>query len=238
VSALDFLKPEFRSPEEIREGIATVTGQQPPKTPKGYLGRAGEGVAKAAHKYGVNPAYLWGIYGTETSYGSNIARSAAGAEGPFQFLPSTAREYGYPLTANLSGHVTDWTVFDKQAEAAAKLLVAYGYKRNPRRAIESYNAGPASPAGSARTYYESVVRHAQTYARVGPAGSDAVAKEKITEEGKSPGGLKVPGGGPLSGLVGELLAGAGGLLVTGVLLIAGMVLVAFGIFTALKPRAA
>jgi TP901 family phage tail tape measure protein len=74
-------------------------------------------IEEAAKRYGVSPATLLGVYGTETSYGKNISTSSAGAMGAFQFIPSTAKEFGYPLT-----NKPNEFQFKEQAEAAAKYL--------------------------------------------------------------------------------------------------------------------
>lgn len=55
-------------------------------------------VSDAAKKWGVPEEILDGVFGIETDFGANSATSSAGAVGYFQFLPSTARMYGYPLT--------------------------------------------------------------------------------------------------------------------------------------------
>lgn len=55
-------------------------------------GRAGT-VLKAARYYHVPVALLWGVYGIETDFGRNVSTSSAGAQGPFQFLPSTWQSY-------------------------------------------------------------------------------------------------------------------------------------------------
>jgi len=201
-------------------------------TPQSYLSRSASAITRAAERWKVSPAYLWGIFGAETSYGAGIARSSTGAMGPFQFEPATARAYGYPINANTHG-ITDWTAFDKQAEAAAHLLHDYGFKSGnsaaTKLAIERYNAGPSVRPGGVRSYYDSVIKHAQTFRTVGPGGSEETTKAAVHEAAETP-----SGGGAGAGLVSEILAGAGGLLVTGVLLIAGMALVAFGIFAALR----
>lgn len=198
------------------------------RTPQSYLGHAGEVIAKAAHAHGVNAAYLWGIFGVETSYGSKIGRSATGAEGPLQFEPGTARAL-HLTVKNTSGQITDWGAFANEADAAARLLVQYGYKKNARKAIEAYNGGPGNVGSHAtREYYESVLKHGGTYSRVGPGGIEPEEKAKAISEGETP---KAEGAG--AGLIGELIAGLGGLLTTGVLLIAGMALVVFGLITAL-----
>ena len=55
--------------------------------------------------------------GVETDFGRNVKTSSAGAVGPFQFEPDTARAYGYPLTNN-----PNRAQFLLQANAAAKYL--------------------------------------------------------------------------------------------------------------------
>src|SRR5579859_423738 len=49
-------------------------------------------IAGAAQKYGIDPATLWGVYGTESGFGKNLGPSSAGAV--FQFEPSTAQSLG------------------------------------------------------------------------------------------------------------------------------------------------
>lgn len=81
--------------------------------PEGKYGAINE----AAKKYGIDPSVLWGVYGTETSYGKNISTSSAGAQGAFQFIPETAKRYHYPLTNHPSEKQ-----FQEQASAAAHYL--------------------------------------------------------------------------------------------------------------------
>jgi hypothetical protein len=47
----------------------------------------------AAARWGVPAWLLWGVFGVESDFGANLGPSSAGAEGPFQFLPSTAALY-------------------------------------------------------------------------------------------------------------------------------------------------
>jgi len=44
--------------------------------------------------YHLPPGLLNAVYGAESSYGRDVSTSSAGAQGPFQFLPGTARQYG------------------------------------------------------------------------------------------------------------------------------------------------
>jgi hypothetical protein len=74
-------------------------------------------LSAAAGKYGIPEGILNGVYGMETGYGANITTSSGGAVGPFQFLPSTASRYGYPLT-----NTPSLAQFQQQADAAAHYL--------------------------------------------------------------------------------------------------------------------
>lgn len=74
-------------------------------------------VKRAAAQYGVPDYILRGVWGMETDFGTNVKTSSAGAVGDFQFLPSTAAGYNYPLT-NTPNDVQ----FQAQANGAAKYL--------------------------------------------------------------------------------------------------------------------
>src|SRR5438477_6080798 len=88
-------------------------------------------ITEAAHHYGIDPKILWGLYGTETSFGKNVSRSSAGAVGPFQFLPSTARGMG-----------VNPNDFRSAAFGAARYLSQYK-GRGVGGMLSAYNAGPA-----------------------------------------------------------------------------------------------
>jgi membrane-bound lytic murein transglycosylase B len=193
----------------------------PVKHPQSDLNKAAEAILKAANKYHINPAYLWGIFGTETSYGSKISVSSTGARGPFQFEPATAKQYGYPLGVNEHGNLStvNWTAFSKQAEAAAHFLAAHGGATNPAAAVRAYNPGEAS-------YLSKVIEHAKSFPS--SFGSEAAnkAETRKTEEAKpeGPAWLK------------EVFAFIGKEAITGVLLLAGAVLIVYGIMVAVRPR--
>lgn len=94
-------------------------------------------VQQAAAKYGIPAWILWGVYGLETGYGSNVTTSSAGAVGSFQFLPSTAASYGYPVT-----NATDPGTFTAQADAAAHYLSdLFRRAGNWNSALQSYSGG-------------------------------------------------------------------------------------------------
>jgi hypothetical protein len=92
----------------------------------------------AADKYHIPLWVLEGVYAIETSSGSNIATSSAGAQGAFQFIPSTARQYNYPLTNNV-----DNVTFGQQADAAAHYLsdLFHGHGGNWDAALHAYSGG-------------------------------------------------------------------------------------------------
>lgn len=88
-------------------------------------------VREAAQRAGIAPRVLWGVYGTETSFGKDLSRSSAGAEGPFQFMPGTARSLG------VNPHD-----FRSAAFGAAKYLAQFK-GRGLAGMLSAYNAGPA-----------------------------------------------------------------------------------------------
>jgi hypothetical protein len=88
-------------------------------------------ITEAASRYGVRPDVLWGLYGEESSFGKNPSTSSAGAVGPFQFLPSTARSMG-----------VNPNDFRSAAFGAAKYLSQYK-GRGLGGMLSAYNAGPA-----------------------------------------------------------------------------------------------
>lgn len=95
-------------------------------------------VTGAAANRGIPAEILWGVFGVETGWGSNVVTSSAGAQGPFQFIPSTAKAYNYPLTNN-----PNVNEFQKQADAAAHYLSDLHKKfKNWPDALAAYNAGP------------------------------------------------------------------------------------------------
>lgn len=74
-------------------------------------------IGAAGQQWGVPKAILDGVYALETGSGKNVATSSAGAVGAFQFLPSTAKAYNYPVTNNVTP-----SVFSQQAYGAAHYL--------------------------------------------------------------------------------------------------------------------
>ena len=114
-------------------------------------------VRDAAKKYGISASLLWGVYGQETRFGALKNNSSAGAQGPFQFMPGTARAMGVNPRS-----------FKSSAYGAAKYLSQYK-SRGTAGMLAAYNAGPAGNPNNpeTRAYIPGVRRYAKTYVRPG-----------------------------------------------------------------------
>ena len=137
-------------------------------------------VAETAKRYGVSPNTLWGIYGTETTYGKNITTSKTGAEGAFQFEPETAKAYGYPETNKPNAKQ-----FQAQAEAAARYIAAETRKyHSEAKAVEAYYAG--HPGGQSGYLHEVEAKGGAHYGKAQEealqTGSGNAAIEKLLHE--------------------------------------------------------
>lgn len=233
---LQLIETPVRGYEDI--GAAAGKVANPVKHSQSDLNKAAEAIRKAGEKFHVNPAYLWGIFGTETSYGSDLSVSSTGARGPFQFEPETAKAYGYPLGVNETGNLSnvDWKAFSKQAEAAAHFLASHGAdervgfgvltakgkKERIENAIRAYNPGEAS-------YLSKVLEHAKSFSSSFGTEHENKAETRKVEEAKA---------GPswLKNLMEEIFGFIGTEVVKGVLLLAGAVLIVYGIMVAVRPR--
>lgn len=202
--------------EAITKGTVHNPYVKPP--PKTNLGRAQEAIQRASEKYKINPAYLWGIYGTETSFGSAINVSSTGAKGPFQFEPATAKQYGYPVGVN-EHSITSWSAFQAQANAAAHYLANHAagpYKTRAiaeRAAVAAYNPGEAS-------YLSKVLEHAKSWGKAGT--SEGENQQETEKESQTP----VEGLWPKFGELGLNL----------ILILAGAALLIYGVMIMVKPR--
>lgn len=91
-------------------------------------------IARASKRYSVDPALLTSIYQIETGFGQNEGPSSAGAVGKMQFMPETWETYG---------EGKDPSDVNAAMDAAARYLVAAGYKKGDRAAeddaIYAYN---------------------------------------------------------------------------------------------------
>ncbi|EKN4788161.1 lytic transglycosylase domain-containing protein [Yersinia enterocolitica] len=86
-------------------------------------------------QYNLPSTLLDRVYLNESNRGKNLL-SPKGAEGPFQFMPATGRDYGLNTTA-------DRMDFNKSSEAAAKYLadLLKDFDGDVNQAVASYNWG-------------------------------------------------------------------------------------------------
>lgn len=104
-------------------------------------------VAQAAKQQGLSPLTLWGVYGWESNFGQGEGPSYAGAEGPFQFLPSTGAEYGLNSS-------TIWD-FQDSLTAAARYLKSLGANSDPSspQTLAALNGYNGNKGGASQTTY-------------------------------------------------------------------------------------
>jgi len=96
-----------------------------------------QAISSASQAYHVPEGILWGVYGKETDFGRDVSTSTAGAVGAFQFIPSTAAQFGYPQT-NTPAYPQFW----QQAQDAAKLLQQlYQAHGSWDAALQGYSGG-------------------------------------------------------------------------------------------------
>jgi len=84
-------------------------------------------------KYGLPQGILDSVWSAESSRGKNTNKSSAGAEGDFQFMPATAKEYGIK-------NIQDFSESADAASRKLKGLLRY-YNNNPEKALAAYNWG-------------------------------------------------------------------------------------------------
>jgi hypothetical protein len=136
-------------------------------------------VAAAAHRFGVPARFLWGVFGTETGFGSNVHNSgvgpSGGAKGPFQFEDSTADAY-------VPGGRRNAQDFKSAAFGAAKLL-ASGKGGGELGMVAKYYGAPS------QTYLSSVRSKGQTFPK-GVHGGDAGGMD--VSVGSSPASVSLP----------------------------------------------
>jgi membrane-bound lytic murein transglycosylase B len=99
---------------------------------------------EAGRRFGVPWHVLAAVNFVESAFGKLRSASAAGAQGPMQFMPSTWRAYG------LGGDVHDP---HDAILGAANYLRASGARRDIRRALHAYNPSPL--------YVDAVLRYAR-----------------------------------------------------------------------------
>jgi membrane-bound lytic murein transglycosylase B len=99
-------------------------------------------------RFAVQWNVLCAVNFVESKFGKLRSASAAGAQGPMQFLPGSWKRYG------LSGNVHD---AHDAILGAANYLHASGAPRDLRRALHAYNPSPS--------YVDAVLRYARTMSR-------------------------------------------------------------------------
>jgi Transglycosylase SLT domain len=107
-------------------------------------------ITQAANAHGIDPAILWGVFGTETGFGADDKTSSAGAEGDLQLEPGTARSLGVKDPNNLV----------EAANGAAKYLAEFK-GRGTGGMLSAYNAGPAG--GYQAGYVATTLANAKSY---------------------------------------------------------------------------
>jgi membrane-bound lytic murein transglycosylase B len=110
--------------------VTMLLGEIVPKEYIPYYKAAGE-------RYGVDWSVLAAIHETETNFSRDPKMiSSVGAIGHMQFMPSTFAKYG--VDGDGDGFRSAWNLQDS-VFSAANYLSASGFKKEPRKAIWSYN---------------------------------------------------------------------------------------------------
>lgn len=155
----------------------------------------------ASKAYNVSPWILLGVFGKETTFGSDVTTSSAGAVGLTQFLPSTAAKYGYPLTNNPTPAQAQ-----QQFNATAHYLSdLYHQTGSWDKAIRSYSGGGYGLAD------------VQSEAKQALGGSGAASFFGGMSGVPGLGSVQVPGAGTVTNAynaVANAASGAGGVLST------------------------
>lgn len=137
----------------------STPGSATTSTPKGAQQQQ---TSQVAGQYGVSPQTIWGIYGTESSFGADPGNSGSGpnggAKGPFQFEDATWAQYGG------GGNVMN---FSDALKGCCRYMAALGANSNPTspstvQACNNYNGnGQGTNASSA--YFQSVLKFGKQF---------------------------------------------------------------------------
>lgn len=116
--------PGYRNP---RVWVGNVGQKYPNKA------QAAPVLAGLEKQYELPTGILTGVYGAESSYGRNSGISPAGAAGPFQFMPKTAKAYG----------ITNPSSFSQESVGAARKMadLLREYHGDAKKAAAAYNWG-------------------------------------------------------------------------------------------------
>ena len=148
-------------------------------------------IQQAADKHGIAPSILAGVYGTETGFGTDVKPSSAGALGPFQLEPGTARSLG----------VKDPNNFAEAANGAAAYLAQFK-SRGLAGMLSAYNAGPAG--GIQSDYVQKVVQNAKAWGT--ETASAALQGAGGGSQGVSTSSSPAAAGGPSAEQLSQVLA--------------------------------
>jgi hypothetical protein len=99
--------PITQNPQGLPPGIINAVDRVDPQGPHAALTGA---ISTAAQQHGVDPAYMKRLAEIESGYGTNLANPNSSARGPFQFISSTAKQYGLENPMD----------FNQSADAAAR----------------------------------------------------------------------------------------------------------------------
>lgn len=136
-------------------------------------------IEAAARKYGIDPAVEYGVWGTETGFSGTGSRSEAGAEGPFQFTPGTAK----------GRHINPLDFKESAFEAAHYLSEFKG--RGLAGMLGAYNAGPSGNIHNPQTlaYIPKVQSLAKQWARAAKGLGGEPRLEAMAASGDLPSGI-------------------------------------------------
>ena len=125
----DYYKKNPANPGNTNKRTWTgIVGQKYPNK-----AQAAPVLAGLEKQYELPPGILTGVYGAESSYGRNAGISPAGAAGPFQFMPKTAKSYG----------ITNPSSFSQESVGAARKMadLLREYHGDAKKAAAAYNWG-------------------------------------------------------------------------------------------------
>ncbi len=130
--------PAARRPRLLLAPAPTGGGDvpPPPRPQAGDLATLGPIYLAVGSRFGIDWRVLAAINEVETSLGTNLSTSTAGAVGWMQFMPGTWRSYG--IDGSGDGVADPWDPEDA-IFSAANYLAASGAATDIRRAVFSYN---------------------------------------------------------------------------------------------------
>lgn len=97
----------------VPAATGSVPSSNPAASPMGALPGLDDAINASAAKYGIDPEYLRRTAQVESGGGRNLSNPMSSAKGPFQFIDSTAKQYG----------LTDPNDPVQSADAAARLAL-------------------------------------------------------------------------------------------------------------------